>query len=339
MRTFTCPPDGTVVYFENLACACGLEVAWNPATGAMTTEGPRCANRGLIGCNWLAADDGGLCAACRMTEVTPDLSLPREVARWAEGEAAKRWVVATIARWGWLLNGDPGPMPRFHFLAEETREGDVQVTMGHAGGLITLSVAEADSAIRNQRRAELNEPYRTLMGHVRHELAHYLFERLATSEDFATAFRERFGDERTDYGAALDRHYRDGPPQDWAERHLSAYASMHPHEDWAETAAHLLHLTDILDSAVATGLLPGPNFDAPGDPYAAADAEKLVTDAVALGLALNQVNRSMGLPDLYPFVLSPVAREKLAFAHRWLTAGPPEAEGRRIETTGAEAAA
>ena len=136
-----------------------------------------------------------------------------------------------------------------------------------------------------------------------------------------------FGDETADYGAALEKHYRDGPPADWNARHVTPYASSHPHEDWAETFAHLLHLTDITDSYVAAGLqapgLPGTGYDA----YRETDTERLVTIGAGLGIALNHVNRSMGLQDVYPFVLTPVIREKLAFVGRWMSPGKGSGDG------------
>jgi len=122
--------------------------------------------------------------------------------------------------------------------------------MGHVGGVVTISVAEADAVLRTTRKEALDEPYRTMIGHMRHEIAHMLWWRLSLREDFLTAFRETFGDEREDYPAALQRHYQNGPPADWQTRFLSTYASSHPHEDWAETASHLLHLTDITDSPI-----------------------------------------------------------------------------------------
>jgi hypothetical protein len=160
-----------------------------------------------------------------------------------------------------------------------------------------------------------------MIGHMRHEISHMLWWRLSLREDFLDAFREMFGDERQDYVAALQRHYINGPPPNWKESFLTTYASAHPHEDWAETAAHLLHLTDIADSFAASDLsspaLPSPQWE----PYAEPDPERLIHVAAALTVGVNHVNRSMGLPDLYPFVLSETARHKLAFVHKWLRRG------------------
>ncbi len=317
MRLFTCPTCQSTLFFSSVECtACGTEVTFDPAQPGHQPAVQPCANREAIACPWIAEEPGGLCACCATTEVVPDTLHGDNQAHWAAVEHAKRWVHGTLARWGWFLPTDPGPRPRYHLLAEETRHGEESVVMGHAGGLVTLNVTEADPTERVARREALEEPLRTLIGHVRHELAHMLWERLvAEHPSFQEGFRSLFGDESQDYAAALSRHYSD-PPTAWVDTHISAYATAHPHEDWAETAAHLLHLTDILDSAQACGLTGA------GDAYAQSDPQRLISEAVDLGIALNHVNRSMGLTDLYPFVLSEGVRTKLAFAHRWLSGDP-----------------
>ena len=320
MRIFCCPTCEGVLFFENLHCACGAEVAFDPEAAGFISDGSFCANRGPIACNW-AAPGGGLCRACAMTEVIPQ-ALEENRALWARAEAAKRWVLANLTRWGWFGASDPGPMPRFHLLSEAVRGGEAPVTMGHASGLVTINVTEADPAEITQRREDMGEAYRTMIGHFRHELAHHLFERLVTQDAFAQTFRTRFGDERADYGEALQRHYESGPPEGWATVHVTPYASAHPHEDWAETTAHLLHLTDMTDSAEAAGLSMQGEPPRGWDAYAEPDLAQLVGLAAGLGLAFNHVNRSMGLDDLYPFVLPDAVRDKLAFVHRHLSAGP-----------------
>ena len=204
-------------------------------------------------------------------------------------------------------------------------DGHTLAPMGHGDGVVTISVSEANAVVRVTRKEALDEPYRTMIGHMRHEIAHMLWWRLSLREDFLTAFREMFGDERADYTAALQKHYKQGPSQDWELFYLTSYASAHPHEDWAETAAHLLHLTDITDSFVATGLvspeMPGHHWD----PYSEPDTALLVHVASTLVARVNHINRSMGLPDIYPFVLSETAHRKLAFVHDWLRRG---AQGR-----------
>lgn len=322
MRLHTCPNCAAALSFESLACACGAAVAYDVDGDRFTPLSIGCANRETIGCNWAADAQDNLCPSCATTAVIPDTFHDENRALWAETEQAKRWVLSNLARWGWFVSSDDGPRPVFHLLAEETGIGTVPVTMGHADGVVTINVTEADEAERTQRRAELGERLRTMIGHFRHELGHFFFfERLAPQYGFTERFRMLFGDETADYGAALEKHYQDGPPADWNAHHVTPYASSHPHEDWAETFAHLLHLTDITDSFVAAGLqspdLPGPDYDA----YRETDTERLITIGAGLGIALNHVNRSMGLQDIYPFVLTPVIREKLAFVDRWMSAG------------------
>jgi len=317
MRVFSNPVGDGLLWFENLTTADGTPVGYDPQTRAFLTTPPFCANRDVIRCNWTAPNQGDFCRACAMTALVPDPSIPKTIANWAQTEAAKRWVIDNLGRWHWFRPEDPGAKPVFHMLAE----GATPVFMGHAAGVVTISVAEADPVTRVMRREALDEPYRSMIGHIRHEMAHMLWWRLGLRADFLDAFRDRFGDERTDYVAALERHYREGPPPDWRAGYLTAYASSHPHEDWAETAAHLLHLTDITDSFIAAGLsspdLPPPGWDA----YAEEDADRLIQVAAGLTVAVNHVNRSMGHADLYPFVLSEPARRKLGFVHHWLRHG------------------
>jgi hypothetical protein len=322
MKLFACPHCGATAYFRTRDCAsCGAWLVFEPERHAFDAAAAPCRNRAAIGCNWAAAETG-FCRACAMTEVIPDAFQAGNVALWAEAEAAKRWVLETLARWGWFSAADPGPAPVFHLLSERTREGDAPVMTGHLSGLVTINVVEGDPAELIRRREAMGEPYRTLEGHFRHELAHFLFERLCALDGFPDAFRALFGDERADYGAALAAYHQNGAPGGWSAAHISAYATAHPHEDWAETAAHAMALTDMLDSALAAGLAwpgaPGAGFDA----YAEADAAAAFEHAVALSVAMNHVNRAMGLDDLYAFVLTPAVREKLVFAHGWLRGGP-----------------
>ncbi|NDV00161.1 zinc-binding metallopeptidase family protein [Pseudoroseicyclus tamaricis] len=342
MQIFTCPACKAPLYFQNTTCGCGAEVAFDPERQAFTAEGTFCAHRSDIGCNWLA-EGGELCRSCAMTEVVPDLRAPDNLPLWSDTELAKRWMLANLGRWGWFTDADPGERPVFKLLSEDTAGGEIPVTMGHESGTITINVSEAQQSVRAERQENMGELYRTMIGHMRHEIAHFLFERLAdvpgAEEHFLAAFRELFGDEREDYGAALQRHYAGPKPAD--ETHITSYATSHPHEDWAETIAHLLHLVDLADSAAAVGLslksgeaLPQRRgmFRRKSDPapaatdaYAETDTEALLTRAVDLTIAVNHVNRTMDLPDLYPFVLPQGVRDKLAFAHRAVRQVPGEA--------------
>lgn len=323
MKIFNCPCCKGTLYFSNLVCGCGAAVAFDPEAEQFEGLDTPCSNRECISCNWkAAAGPGSLCRACAMTEIVPDALVNENISLWADTEAAKRWVLVNLGQWGWLKAGDTGKMPRFHLLSEETSTGPSNVTMGHDDGLITINVTEADHARRVARREELSERYRTLTGHFRHELGHYIFFRLLEDEQFASAFRALFGDERADYGTALSVHYKNGPPQGWQEKHITGYASSHPHEDWAETFAHLVHLTDMIDSSNAAGLRT-PGSPVP-DPYTTKDSGSVISAGAELGIGLNHLNRSMGLVDIYPFVIAPPVREKLAFIRNAVTRGPLE---------------
>lgn len=317
MRVFANPVGAGSLWFDNLATADGTPVAYDPQARAFVPMPPFCANRDRIGCNWIAPKEGEFCRSCAMTALAPDPSIANAIPNWAKTEAAKRWALDNLGRWHWFRPEDPGAPPVFHLLAE----GPTPVLMGHVAGVVTISVAEVDPILVTTRREALQEPYRTMIGHMRHEISHMLWWRLSLREDFLDAFRGMFGDERVDYQAALQHHYENGPPTDWKQHYLTSYASTHPHEDWAETAAHLLHLTDIADSFVATGLSSPQIPHAGWDPYSEPDPERLIRTAAALTVGVNHVNRSMGLPDLYPFVLSEHARHKLAFVHNWLRRG------------------
>ncbi len=317
MRVFSNPLGAGSLWFDNLATADGTPVAYDPQARAFLPMPPFCANREVIGCNWIAPEQGAFCRSCAMTALAPDTSIQDAIPNWAQTEAAKRWVLDNLGRWNWFRPEDPGTRPVFHMLAE----GPTPVAMGHANGVVTISVAEADEVLRTTRREALEEPYRTMIGHMRHEISHMLWWRLSLRADFLEAFRAVFGDEREDYQAALQRHYGNGPPPDWRQRFITTYASAHPHEDWAETAAHLLHLTDITDS-IAAARFSSPDLPYPGwDAYSEPDAVRLVRIAASLVAGVNHINRSMGLSDIYPFALSDATRSKLAFVHDWLRRG------------------
>ena len=322
MQLFACPSCGERLFFENLTCFCGTQVVFDPDAMTFNMVQNICANRAEIQCNWQAEDADGHCRSCRMTEVRPDPSLQEAVDLWAESERAKRWVIANLGRWGWFTANDRSQRPIFHMLAEETRRGDADVIMGHDDGLVTINVNEADPAERAKRREDLGEALRTMIAHFRHEIAHYFFFILAGRDGFLGEFHRLFGDETADYSDALKAYYAGGAPADWRTRFISPYAAAHPHEDWAESFAHLLHLTDIVDSFSAAGLggadLPPSGYDA----YLETDIDRLIGYAVRLGIALNHVNRSMGLSDLYPFTHTPAIQQKFAFIHKWVRRGP-----------------
>ncbi len=316
MRIFSCPACDGPLFFHNLNCVCGVDVAYDPSADCFTSSINPCKNRSIIACNWnRPAESESLCRSCAMTSVIPDLSLEVNRLFWSEAELSKRWVLANLARWHWFTACDNGPSPEFHLLSEQTVEGHKPVTIGHGRGIITINVAEADPVHRVAQRQSLGEPFRTMIGHFRHEIGHFVFSRLIQNEQFHSEFQRIFGNETGDYGAALQSYYAGGGIGDWQKEYVTAYASSHPLEDWAESFAHALHLVDIVDSAVATGLT-NPTFLPPDyDSYREADAERLLTVGSDLGVGLNHVNRSMGLSDIYPFVLTPAVRLKLKFVH------------------------
>ena len=312
MRAFTCPVCRHLVTFESLTClhsGTALYFDWHRREFG---SGPACANRGLIGCNGQAGPRG-LCLSCALTRTRPPDSDAQGIARLAIAEAAKRRLIFELCELG--LPVDRGLT--FDLLSSAYGP----VTTGHAGGVITLDLAEADAAHRERVRGELQEPYRTLLGHFRHEIGHYYQPLLAPEgSDAIERCRALMGDERADYSQALERHYAQGPPADWPDRYVSAYATMHPWEDWAETFAHYLHIRDVLQTAVAYGVTVS------GPPVAAADVSPLFSYPAAAGedfralleawlpltYALNALNRSLGEDDLYPFVLAPPVVDKLA---------------------------
>jgi len=323
MKPFTCTQCHHTVFFENHQCqACGNALGYRPRDRAFIafdrsgTAAPRCcANRLLAGCNWLldTDDNAALCRSCRMNEVIPDLAVAGHAERWAAVERAKRRLLYTLQDLD-LLPDAPGLT--FRILAPTPHEA---VITGHAAGVVTIDLSEADDVQREARRVSFGEPWRTLMGHLRHEVGHYLHHRwIAGRPELLDRWRLVFGDERADYAQALQSHHEGGPPADWAQRHVSAYASAHPHEDWAETCAHLLLVMDAAQTAQAWGLQLGSAaadvaLDGPV-PAQAEVGDLVVRRWLPVAQFLNAMNRSLGLPDSYPFVMPPAVVDKMCAA-------------------------
>ncbi len=292
--------------------------------------GRYCANHAWEACNWLIPADSPdrYCPACRLNRTIPDLSVGNNLTLWQRLEAAKHRVVYSILRLGLPLvdkHTDVRAGLAFDFLADDHpdfRDGP-RVMTGHAEGLITINLAEADDAERERHRRDMAEPYRTILGHFRHEIGHYYWERLVLDGGPIDDFRAMFGDERRNYAEALQAHYAQKGEGDWKDRFVSSYASSHPWEDWAETWAHYLHIVDTLETAHAFGLnvRPGVGRDASltatadFDPYDRENFDQMVGTWLPLTHAVNSLNRSMGQPDLYPFVLGPAVIDKLRFIH------------------------
>jgi len=99
---------------------------------------------------------------------------------------------------------------------------------------------------------------------------------------------------------------------------------MHPAEDWAETFAHYLHIRATLDTAAAFGLAPA-NATVQRGVMGPSGFDAMIDMWLPLAWSLNMVNRSMGKPDLYPFVLPPRVLEKMRFIHGVVDAAVPAA--------------
>jgi hypothetical protein len=265
------------------------------------------------GCNWLVDenDPQGLCKSCRLDRIIPNLSNPVDAECYQRISVAKRRLVSALL--GLELPIDC----QFDFLRSPA--GGPAVITGHKDGIITLNIEEAEDATRERIRNEMGEPYRTLLGHLRHETGHYYWDRLISGTERIDDFRKLFGDERQDYNQALQTYYRQGAAPRWRESFVSAYATAHPWEDWAETWAHYLHMVDTTDTALSFGLDPESSIDLEVEPFTsdalAQDFLDFVNSWTRLTALLNELSRGMGLNDFYPFVLSRPAVEKLYFVH------------------------
>ena len=333
VRAFSCQSCGRLITFESSQCLhCHQELGFDwDARQIVAMQPPyrRCANHAIAACNGLVTDEAAHCASCALTRTRPPDEDRGGLDGFARAEAAKRRLLFELAELDLpVVSGREQDAGLASNLLSSARE---PVSTGHADGVITLDLNETDSVERETRRQQLDEPYRTVLGHMRHEIAHY-YQPILPPEKTPTReqCRRVFGDDRENYQRAIDRHYAEGPPDDWTERFVSAYATMHPWKDWAETFAHYLHIRDTLQSADAYGLrVDGPRLattdPAPlsSDPRApAGDLDGLLEAWLPLTYALNAINRSMGAEDLYPFVLPPVVQQKLAFIDACVRAAP-----------------
>ncbi len=317
MRRFDCPQCHSFCFFGNDRCGvCGADLAYEPFADAFELVGPtvvRCHNHGGPGvCNWVAAD-GWACLSCWL-DLVDDLS-----PLVAPFQAAKRRTLRQLIGFGI----DPrGIVPALRFELLESTPGE-SVTTGHADGVITLDVAEGDPVRLAEIRDRLGERYRTPVGHVRHELGHWYWAAFVDRSVVIEDFRQRFGDERADYAEALERHYAqpsagfDGEGA-WRAGYVSNYASAHPWEDFAESFAHYLHMTDTIETAWWFPLIDVP-VSAPR--VAPSDFDAMQRVWVDLTPTLNELNRSIGVPDAYPFAPSDIAIDKIRWIHRHLNPG------------------
>lgn len=348
MRLFSCGHCGQRLYFENVSCTrCGSSLGFLPdrlelvsldasGDGFWRPHGEGISYRMCVNyaqhavCNWMIPADVSheFCPACRLNQTIPDLGVEGNIDLWRSLETEKRRLVYSLLRLGLPLAplSDGPDCLAFDFLADTATPFSERgkVLTGHAKGIITINIKEADPAERERMRGKLDEPYRTLLGHFRHESGHYYWDRLVRDTHWLQECRALFGDETQDYGEALERHYQQGAPPNWQEHFISGYATMHPWEDWAETWAHYLHIVDTLETAWAFGIDSRPRAgDDDGDrvrhdfdPHRETSIETLIEHWLPLAFALNSLNRSMGHEHAYPFVISPAVVEKLGFVHR-----------------------
>jgi hypothetical protein len=354
LRTFLCHCGNKLHYENNRCAACDLIVGYLPDEMQLSALEPvrkgdwialfnnnhyrQCKNYSDYDvCNWMVSvnDNQLFCTSCRLNQIIPNLNKDKNITLWYRLEQAKRRLLYTL----FSLNlpvvnraTDPNKGMGFEFLEDETTQDDYSneltikrtIVTGHSTGLITINLLEAEHSAREKMREKMQESYRTLLGHFRHESGHYYWDRLICGSPNITSFRELFGDERLDYTLALKVFYDQGPPEFWQNVWISAYASMHPWEDWAETWAHYLHMVDTLETAGDFGFeiegLPvtdSPTYTQKKMHYTApATFDELFNNWCHLSSALNALNRSMGLPNAYPFVISLLALNKLRYIHQ-----------------------
>lgn len=304
MKRFYCA-CGNEVFFDNLFCQrCGQGLGFQTETQTIISlTGQRlCEHNETLQCNWLVHDDNTQCIACRLTRTIPDLSINNNKQRWLKLEATKRRAFYMLLRLGLHIpnRSDTKPM-LFDFLEDQRTNPNVTldfVYTGHADGVITLNVAEADDSYRSATQELMNEAYRTLLGHFRHELGHFYWMQLFQNQTALNEFRALFGDERQNYQLALEYFYNQGANQ-WQSSYITAYASSHPLEDWAETWAHYLHINDTLETARAYYLIP--------------ESSDWLSAWMDFSVILNALNRSMGTSDPYPFIITETIQHKLRF--------------------------
>lgn len=344
MKFFQCSNCHHPIFFENTSCEqCGMKVGYMSGQNEMYALDPNatqwsipeldnktyryCSNHEMKVCNWLmeVEDDSQLCEACDLNRTIPNLEDQENVRKWRKLEIAKHRLVYTLVRFNLPINNKiiaPKTGLAFDFLCN--CDPDKPVLTGHASGLITINLDEADSVHREYIRRKLSEPYRTLIGHFRHEIGHYYWEILVLpKKPLLGKFRDLFGFETEDYAASLRRHYNENASADWHPEHISKYAASHPWEDWAETWAHYFHMIDKLETAYSFGLSLDPPQSHTDhlmtaidfDPYLEQDFDKIVEAYLPVTLIGNSLNRGMGIPDSYPFVLTPSVIEKMRFIH------------------------
>lgn len=337
MHAFSCRVCGNPLFFDNTVCvSCGSTLGFSRRERDIVPIGEDgtyvdaerwvwhpCRNHELSGCTWLTEVPGGTCFSCSLTRTRPSDADIEGLSQFPVAEAAKRRLVVELDALKLPIvtrEEDPDHGLAFDLLSSVAEN----VVIGHEDGVITLDLAEGDDVHREKVRVELAEPYRTLLGHFRHEIGHY-YQALLVTGPTLERVRELFGDETADYRQAIDRHYAEGPPAGWEDEYISTYATMHPFEDFAETFAHVMHISDTVDTAVAYGL-------STVNATAFSSFRDLVTGVwLPMSTALNQINRSMGAGDLYPFVIAPRVLDKLDLVAQIIRdAGVPVGAGHSV---------
>lgn len=347
---YSCDVCGQQIYFENTQCVnCKSQLGYLPVLDNMSSleivEGivykalapqaqgavyKKCKNNYQENvCNWMIPQEisEDLCLSCRLNDMIPDLSFSENRISWNRLEIAKRRLIYSLLRLGLPLNSKDDDSVNglaFSFLAEAKRpqlKETKKLMIGHEQGKITFNIAEANDAVREKMRLDMNERYRTLLGHFRHEIGHYYwFLLIENNIELLMQFRQLFGDEQIDYNQSLKAYYKDGAPHDWQSQYISAYASAHPWEDWAESWAHYLHMFDTLETARAWGVSvkfkTGTNIQEINLENPAQSFEDMQNQWLHLSCTLNSLNRSMGLKDAYPFIWSSAVVAKLQFIHQ-----------------------
>ncbi|WP_273565593.1 zinc-binding metallopeptidase family protein [Maribacter halichondriae] len=343
MKVFQCGHCSYPLFFENNECEnCGhlsgyrdvdrQMLTFDPAGTSLTSDREKieykyCKNQQYEVCNWLVPKDSpqDFCSACQLNRTIPNLSFKENLQNWQNLEVAKHRLVYQLQKIGLDLRTKMTDAEGlcFDFI---TKNNDQNIMTGHANGIITILLREADSTLREQARKEMQERYRTLIGHLRHEVGHYFWEQLISkNEDILSQFRNIFGNEETNYGDALQAYYKNGAPDNWRDSYISKYATSHPWEDWAETWAHYLHIMDMVETAHFFGLEVNSKeisdtmkIASSFDPYTVKDFETIIRTCVPLSYAVNSINRAMGIPDVYPFVITPAVVNKMKFIHQLL---------------------
>lgn len=330
MKHFACPKCSNTVYFENVQCeSCGSYIGYEFATekfvlveNTLQENYHYCINYNNAVCNWVleASSSSSFCKACELNRKVPNPTDVENFEKWQKLEIAKHRLVYQLKKLGLPLKpkieNERGLA--FDFLSENN---DENVKTGHADGVVTIILSEADSVHREQLRMQMDEPYRTLLGHFRHEIGHYYWPLLFEGK-YLNTFRKLFGDEQLNYSDALQNHYKNGAPGNWQLNFISKYASSHPWEDWAETWAHYLHIMDTLETANNLKISfqnskRERNINCP-DPYNTKNFKRIFDSGMELTRAANSLNRSMGLSDIYPFIVPQPVYQKLEFIHKLL---------------------